>query len=527
MLRLQSPDITCEDLPSDESQQVGYVASIVTILCFSLLLTYTGDSSHGASIHVLDDDSLINIFYLYRPVVSDRVGEDGNIMLLEQWDHERWWYELVHVCRRWRNLVLGSASHLGLCLLCTHGTPVADMLAHSPPLPLIIDHLSSDYDLFAEDEEDILLALQHRDRVRRIRLRMPAWDLQRLLISIDEEFPRLEYLQIWNVTSDNTPLILPTTLQAPQLRVLLLDSVIYPMGSQLFMTATGLVTLLLDTVPLSSSLSPSDLLVWLSLLPQLEIFGVSFPSPTPDPVVEEQLLHMPTITLPKLRRFTFKGSSAYLEALLLRLTIPVLRRLQVGFFSQPTISIPHLEQFMMATEQLKFNCARLIFGVDLVSIAMYPLGWVETEPFLTEVHCGLLTPQVVSIIQILTALGTAFSNVENLTVEYSGGLSGLYCRQPARPQWRELWRPFRNVKVLSVPKDFIWVFAHSLQPAVGESPMDLLPELKKLLYPADSDKADGNPFGAFSDARQSAGHPFTLVRHDIYSVVGFSNVIKL
>ncbi|KAI0276410.1 hypothetical protein BGY98DRAFT_986246, partial [Russula aff. rugulosa BPL654] len=49
------------------------------------------------------------------------------------WVEERWWYRLAHVCQRWRNLILGSATYLGLCLVCTYGTPVADMLAHSPP----------------------------------------------------------------------------------------------------------------------------------------------------------------------------------------------------------------------------------------------------------------------------------------------------------------------------------------------------------------------------------------------------------
>ena len=74
----------------------------------------------------------------------------------------------------WRNLILGSASYLGLCL-------VADMLAHSPPLPLIIDYDSEIGDIGAEDEEGIAHALQQRDRVRRIRLWMPVLKLQKLL----------------------------------------------------------------------------------------------------------------------------------------------------------------------------------------------------------------------------------------------------------------------------------------------------------------------------------------------------------
>ena len=54
------------------------------------------------------------------------------------------------------------------------------MLAHSPPLPLIIDYDDEDWDVTVEDKKDIVLALEQRDRVRRIRLWMPSLRLQKL-----------------------------------------------------------------------------------------------------------------------------------------------------------------------------------------------------------------------------------------------------------------------------------------------------------------------------------------------------------
>jgi hypothetical protein len=39
------------------------------------------------------------------------------------------------------------------------------MLAHSPPLPLIIDHVYEHRDMTAEDEKGIALTLKQRDRV--------------------------------------------------------------------------------------------------------------------------------------------------------------------------------------------------------------------------------------------------------------------------------------------------------------------------------------------------------------------------
>jgi hypothetical protein len=50
--------------------------------------------------------------------------------------------------------------------------------------------------LTPEDEEGIILALQHRDRVRRIRIRKPVSILQKLIIALDGEFPILEFLLI-------------------------------------------------------------------------------------------------------------------------------------------------------------------------------------------------------------------------------------------------------------------------------------------------------------------------------------------
>ena len=114
------------------------------------------------SIHILDDDSLLNIFYLYRPFFlgeDEKEEADRLVGGWGRWDRGRWWYRLAHVCQRWRNLILGSASYLGLSLVCTNGTPVETMLAHSPPLPLTVDYIGSDR-LTAEDEEGILLSLE-------------------------------------------------------------------------------------------------------------------------------------------------------------------------------------------------------------------------------------------------------------------------------------------------------------------------------------------------------------------------------
>ena len=156
---------------------------------------------------------------------------------------------LAHVCHRWRNLILGSASYLGLSLVCTNGMPVEDMLAHLPSLPLTIDYIGI-IGITAEDEEGMLLALEQRHRVRHLRLVFPVQDLRKLVMTIDGEFPILEYLIMEPSLKENTALMLPETLQAPNPHHLTLDRFACPIQSRLHPTATGLVTLSCGNAPI-------------------------------------------------------------------------------------------------------------------------------------------------------------------------------------------------------------------------------------------------------------------------------------
>lgn len=53
---------------------------------------------HSTLIDILDNDSLLNMFYLYRPALLKK-DEDhsGRILWGLEWKHERWWYKLTHV----------------------------------------------------------------------------------------------------------------------------------------------------------------------------------------------------------------------------------------------------------------------------------------------------------------------------------------------------------------------------------------------------------------------------------------------
>jgi hypothetical protein len=61
---------------------------------------------------------------------------------------------------------------------------------------LVMDHIDDTCYATTEQDEGIILALQHCNRVRRLRLHMPLQNLKGLIIAIDNEFPMLEWLRM-------------------------------------------------------------------------------------------------------------------------------------------------------------------------------------------------------------------------------------------------------------------------------------------------------------------------------------------
>jgi hypothetical protein len=469
-----------------------------------------GNRLRTASIHILDNDSLLHVFYLYWPFVSD-----DDFASLAHWISDgRWWYTLAHVCRRWRNIILGSATYLGLSLLCTYGAPVADMLEHSPPLPLVVGYFM-DRELTTEDEEGIILALKHHDRIRRIRLSNHVTIIQKLIMAMDEEYPILEYLYITLSMKDNSSILqFSETFQAPHLRYLNLRSFALPIGSRLLTIAADLVTLYLIMVDPSTYFPPNTLIQWISLMPQLEILSIYFKFSTPGRDVVRQLVRTPIIapiTLPNLRRFDFHGVSTYTEALVHRITTPHLKKLKIQFFNQLTFSVPRLLQFIDAAENLRFDRAGFTFSEKRVDTVLYANGETKVYALGVVVNCCHLDWQVSSMAQISHSLSQIFSEVDYLALQHKAQIGTSEEHNEADlTEWRKLLRPFSNVKTLRIQKGLVKDLSRCLELEDGELPFKLLPELQELRY-SGSSRTDG-AFTSFVDARRNAGRPVTLVR---------------
>jgi hypothetical protein len=435
---------------------------------------------------------LLIIFHLYRlaePEYEVEKVEKG--ILRREWPRQRWWYKLAHVCRLWRNIILESPSRLDLHLYCTNGVPVADMLAHSPPLPLTI-HYHADLGITAEDKSGILLALSHRDRVRHIHLP----NVGKFVAAMDDQFPILErmYINSW------TKVILPVTFRAPNLRHLTLKTASLPIGSPLLTNAVGLVTLELLDIPASAYFPPSYILTQLSLMAQLERLSIGFRFLPPNRDVERQTPDM--IVLPNLRFFLFKGTATYLEGLVARISAPFLDQLEVLLDHHPSFTFPHLLQFIQASENLGFTVVQIAFGAYFLSLHAVP----PSRKVLLRIWCGNLDWQVTTAAQLFGTLSPVLSVVEKVT--FSHRERNQWGSNVDRSRWRELLRPFTNAKTIHVQDNLVRKIFCSLPSDDGEPTLEFLPNLEVVGYGGGRDARDA--FITFLNERKVAGHPVTL-----------------
>src|SRR6266403_338579 len=141
------------------------------------------------------------------------------------------WRSLVHVCRRWRNIVFGSPRRLNLRLFCTSKTPARDTLDVWPPLPLLIwGHMS-----LSPGVDDIIVALGQTNRVYQVFLEnLVEWQLVKVLAAMQVPFLELTRLRLY--LGGETPPVAPDSFlgasflggSAPHLRLFQLSGIPFP-----------------------------------------------------------------------------------------------------------------------------------------------------------------------------------------------------------------------------------------------------------------------------------------------------------
>lgn len=425
------------------------------------------------------------------------------------------WCTLAHVCRKWRNVVLGSPLRLDLRLYCTARTPVREMLDIWPPLPIVIG--ANGHEKWGVD--NILAALEHNDRICTIDLwHIPRSLLEKVLEAMRDPFPALTFLQLYP-GNETAPVVSASFLggSAPHLKTLKLNGIPFPALPKLLLSATHLVDLDLWRIPYSGYISPEAMVTCLSMLTRLKSLFIGFESPRYPPHLNSRCPPPPTRTvLPVLTKLWFKGVGDYLEDLVARINAPLLNNLRIIFFLQLVFDTPELTQFIGRTPKLKAHGEAHVFFRDRNISVTLPQSGPETidGALQLEISCTQSDWQLSSLAQVCksTFPRTFIPAVERVYFR-SGSWPLRWQDDMEKSQWLELFHPFTAVKGLYISQEFAPLIVPAVQELVGERVTEVLPSLQTLFL--EETHASG-PFqetiGNFVSARQHTKHPIVVSR---------------
>ena len=453
------------------------------------------------TIDMLPDDVLLGIFDFYR----------------SNHDYTRYtiwkWHLLVHVCRRWRQIVFASPHHLNLQLLCTDGTPVRKNLGIWPALPIVIDYRRFRRSIRPKGEDNVIAALQHPDRVCVVGLDVTRLQLEKMATVIQEPFPVLTCLNI--SSKGGNAMVLPGGFlggYAPRLRSITLSGIPYPALPTLLLSTSDLVTLSLHNIPPTGYISPEAMVVGLAALPRLGIFFIEFQTATSHP----DRVHPPPVTrtvLPALTYFQFQGDTEYLEDLVAQIDSPRLYQIHVHYLNQLVdFQVTQLAKFIDRSggpESTPFKHAQVSFSSDWVTFDMYhdanyPGG--DERRARTTISCVGIAWQVSQTAQMLSQFSATLSNVAHLKLEAEpeedrqlGGTDDI--------EWLDLLHQFPTVQTLHVSLELAGNVALALEGITWEMVAEVSPSLDLIYLAGQLASSIEN----FVTVRQLSGRPVTVV----------------
>ena len=435
---------------------------------------------------MLPDVALLEIFHFY-------VDEEE-------------WYTLVHVCRKWRNIVFGSPRRLDLQLRTSVRRPLKkDTLDVWPvPLPIAIDL----HGFGKCDVDDIIAALEQNDRICELSLvKFSGGALERVFAAMQGPFPALTRLRL-RFEDKTAPPVIPTSFllgSAPRLQTLQLTSILISGLPQLLLSATNLARLSLWEIPSSGYISPEVMVTSLSVLTRLEslVIEFEFPGCYPDPKSRRPPPPTPAL-LPVLTELQFLGVCEYLEDFVARIDTPLLNDLMITFFYQEMFDTPQLTQFICRTPTFNAYHQALVNFVDWDVSVTLPRsfdGGLELG-----IACRQRDWQLSSLAQLCSSSFPLIPTVGHLYIQI--GSSRFYRQDEIESsEWLQLFHQFAAVEGLYISWDIVPHIVPVLQELVGVRVTEVLPALQTLylegivpLGPVQE------AIGEFISARRLAGH---------------------
>ncbi|KAH9977543.1 hypothetical protein BJV74DRAFT_888380 [Russula compacta] len=427
-------------------------------------------SRDEATINILPDDALLEIFHFYRELEYAR-----------RW----WWKNLTDVCRRWRDIIFGSPHSLDVQIFCTDRTPTRSSLDIWPPLPITI--LCHSRDLDDEGQDNIIAALEHHYRVIKIDIRsLKFLALEKFSAVTNKPFPVLRDLGLTS-TDVIAPVLHEKFLRgSPRLLLFFLWNIAFPVFPKFAMSATHLSTLFLGNIPIAGYISPEAMASCLTTLPNLRDFSIGFESPRSRP----DRIGLPPTTravLPALTDFGFQGVNEYLEDLVARIDTPNLDVLVIDLFMDFMFHVPQLHEFISRAKRTRpLDPAKITFSSSQITIN---LGLSNGVVILT-IRCEEPDWQASLMAQ------------RGFVWRHRGGDS----IDPTR--LLELFHPFLAVTNLRIYHHMRPLVAQALQILTVERAAEVLPALRTIFFKGPSLSGSiREDMQSFIVARQHSDHP--------------------
>ncbi|KAI0298236.1 hypothetical protein BC826DRAFT_120652 [Russula brevipes] len=359
------------------------------------------------------------------------------------------------------------------------------------------------------DEDDVIAALEHRDRVHQISLGPvpnPIWET--LAAAMQVPLPELTSLWLWS--QDISVPVLPDSFlggSAPRLQALTLRGIPFPAMRNLLLSATDLVYLDLRSLPHSGYISPASMVACLSSLNRLGTLWFGFQSPRSRPD-QPSPPRQTRAVLPALSHLSFEGMGDYSEDFLARIDTPILNRLYMVFFMDLVFAVPHFKQFVGRAEGLNpSQAAKLRFDIRFIRLELeQPYGLAF------EVRCDRIDWQLDSMARVCGQLSPFFSSIERFDLVCDGISPETEGKDDMETtQFLAIFRSFTAIRSLYVTETFVPFIAPALQELVAESMSEVLPSLRDLFLerpPIFGSVQEG--IQTFIEARRISGQPVTV-----------------
>jgi hypothetical protein len=368
--------------------------------------------------------------------------------------------------------------------------------------------------LAPNDEDNVIAALEHPDRVRAVQLKVTGSQLQKIATAMQELFPRLKYLTI-SSDDEGAPVLTDGFLggSASCLKCIVLRGISYPTLPTFLLSASDLTRLDLHKIPPTSYISPEAVVACLAASPRLTTSRIGLQSATSRP----RRIRPPPVTrtvLPTLTSFEFWGASEYLEDLAARIDGPQLTWIYTDYLNQLVdFQVAQLFKFIersVGPIVTTRSHVEVSFVRGKIAFAYTDASWIR-QTAMTCVSCQGTDWQVSHMAQVLSQFSTILSNVVHLVLraedDYDSEEDDQDSEGTEDVEWLHLLRQFSAVQRLSVSWELAGHVALALQDITGDMVAEVLPSLNSI----DLDGQPASSIEKFITARQLSGRPVTHV----------------